>query len=66
MEALGANILSLGESDAKIAFTSGVPESVRAVLYLPVLQLMALHRALAKGLDPDRPKNLTAVVELDL
>jgi glutamine---fructose-6-phosphate transaminase (isomerizing) len=66
MEALGANILSLGESDAKIAFASGVPESVRAVLYLPVLQLMALHRALAKGLDPDRPKNLTAVVELDL
>jgi glucosamine--fructose-6-phosphate aminotransferase (isomerizing) len=66
MQALGAKVVSLGESGAKIAFASGVPESVRAVLYLPVLQLMAAHRSLAKGLNPDRPNNLTAVVQLDL
>ena len=36
------------------------------LLYLPVLQLLAFHRSLAKGLNPDRPKNLTAVVQLDL
>jgi glucosamine--fructose-6-phosphate aminotransferase (isomerizing) len=35
-------------------------------LYLPVLQLMAFYRSIAKGLNPDRPKNLTAVVQLDL
>jgi glucosamine--fructose-6-phosphate aminotransferase (isomerizing) len=38
----------------------------RAVLYLPVLQLLAWHRSLAKGLNPDQPNNLTAVVTLDL
>ncbi len=66
MEALGAHIVSLGESDADVSFASGVPESVRSVLYLPVLQMMALHRSLAKGLDPDRPRNLAAVVKLDV
>ncbi|MCZ7665987.1 MAG: hypothetical protein M5U34_01455 [Chloroflexi bacterium] len=39
---------------------------VRNVLYLPILQLMAYYRAIAKGLNPDRPHNLTAVIELDL
>lgn len=66
MEAQGATVAGLGEFDANVSFQSGVPESVRAVLYLPVLQLMAFHRSLAKGLNPDRPHNLTAVVKLDL
>ena len=30
-----------------------------------VLQLMAYYRSVAKGLNPDRPSNLTAVVKLD-
>jgi glucosamine--fructose-6-phosphate aminotransferase (isomerizing) len=38
---------------------------VRGVLYLPILQLMAFYRSSAKGLNPDRPTNLTAVVKLD-
>jgi glucosamine 6-phosphate synthetase-like amidotransferase/phosphosugar isomerase protein len=29
-----------------------------------VIQRLAYHRAVAKGLDPDRPTNLKAVVEL--
>ncbi len=66
MEMLGAAVASLGESDAKISFESGIPECVRGVLYLPVLQLMAFHRSVAKGLDPDRPNHLTAVVKLEL
>jgi glutamine---fructose-6-phosphate transaminase (isomerizing) len=66
MRALGGAVLSLGESGVDIAFGSGVPESVRGVLYLPILQLMALYRSLVKGLNPDRPNNLTAVVKLDL
>ncbi len=44
---------------------SGVPELVRGVLYLPALHLLAYARALAKGLDPDNPTNLDAVVRLD-
>ncbi len=66
MQAKGSAILTLGEAGTMVAFDSGIPESVRGVLYLPVLQLMAFYRSLAKGLNPDRPHNLTAVVELDL
>jgi glucosamine--fructose-6-phosphate aminotransferase (isomerizing) len=66
MHARGGKVLSLGESNAMVAFNSAIPERVRAVLYLPVLQLMAYSRSLAKGLDPDRPNNLSAVIKLDL
>jgi len=66
MKALGGYVLSLSESDANVNFESGLPEVVRNVLYLPVLQLMAYYRSIAKGLNPDRPENLKAVVELDI
>jgi glucosamine--fructose-6-phosphate aminotransferase (isomerizing) len=66
MKALGATTLTLAESGADISFESGIPEAVRGVLYLPALQIMAFQRSLAKGLNPDRPHNLTAVVHLDL
>ena len=66
MEMLGGEVVSLGESDADVNFESGIPESIRGVLYLPVLQLMAFYRSVAKGLNPDKPNHLTAVVQLDL
>ncbi len=66
MTQLGGHVLALGEADADVVFASGLPEMVRNVLYLPILQLMAYYRAVAKGLNPDRPHNLTAVIELDL
>ena len=66
MQALGARTTSLAESGDGVAFDSGIPEAARGVLYLPFLQLVAFHRSLAKGLNPDRPKNLTGVVKLDL
>jgi glucosamine--fructose-6-phosphate aminotransferase (isomerizing) len=66
MRALGGKIVALAESDADISFKSQIPEQVRAVLYLPVMQLMAYYRSVAKGLNPDRPNNLTAVIKLDL
>jgi glucosamine--fructose-6-phosphate aminotransferase (isomerizing) len=66
MAKLGATIVGLGESEADVVFESGIPESGRGVLYLPVLQWMAFYRSLAKGLNPDRPENLTAVVKLEL
>lgn len=66
MAALGGTVFDLGEHDTKVAFASGLPEAVRGVLYLPVLQMMAYYRAMAKGYDPDNPANLTAVIRLDL
>ena len=66
MKQLGANILTTGECNTEVAFASGLPEDIRDVLYLPVLQLMAYYRSVAKGLDPDRPRNLSAVVKLEL
>ena len=66
MKSLGGSVASLGETEADVEFRSAVPESVRGVLYLPVLQLMAFYRSVAKKLNPDRPKNLTAVVQLNL
>ena len=66
MQALGGKIVALAESNADVSFMSQIPEQVRGVLYLPALQLMAYYRSLAKGLNPDRPTNLTAVVKLNL
>ncbi len=66
MQAKGGQILVLAEAGAMLSFGSGIPENGRGVLYLPVLQLMAFYRSLAKGLDPDSPHNLSAVIQLDL
>lgn len=66
MRAKGARILALSANRGDILIASGIPEEARGVLYLPVLQLMAFYRSLAKGLNPDSPKNLTSVITLDL
>lgn len=66
MAQLGAKVLSLGEAETDISFESNIPESVHNVLFLPSLQLIAYYRSLAKGLNPDKPKNLSAVVQLDI
>lgn len=42
-----------------------VPTWVRPILHLPPLQILALERARSKGLDPDHPRHLVAVIELD-
>ncbi len=60
----GGNTLTLGERHTDIEFRSGLPEAARGVLYLPALQLLAYHRAISFNLNPDRPRNLSAVVEL--
>ena len=62
----GARTLTIGEKGTDIAFASGIAEYARNVLYLPVLQLFAFHRAVARGKNPDRPRHLAAVVELGL
>jgi glucosamine--fructose-6-phosphate aminotransferase (isomerizing) len=74
MKTLGARTLGLLEQDEgggtgclddSVLFRSGIPEIWRAPLYLPVLQLTAYERAMHKGLNPDLPTNLTAVVVLN-
>jgi glutamine---fructose-6-phosphate transaminase (isomerizing) len=65
MRTLGGHVLELGEKGGDVSFRSDLPEVARAVLYLPILQLMAYYRSLAKGLNPDKPNNLSAVVMLE-
>ncbi len=62
---LGAKVLDVAEVNAMVNLQSGLPEALRGVLYLPVLQAMAYYRSLAKGLNPDQPHNLSSVVVLD-
>ncbi len=66
MRARNARIIAISEINGDVNLNSNLPEAIRGVLYLPVMQLMAFYRALAKGANPDRPKNLTAVVNLNL
>lgn len=66
VRSLGGRTLSLGELNTDVSFQSSLPEPVRGVLYLPILQLMAYYRAINQGLNPDKPRNLNAVVELKI
>jgi glucosamine--fructose-6-phosphate aminotransferase (isomerizing) len=63
-ESLGAQILAMAETGAQVRFDSGLDESFRNVLYLPIGQLIAFERSISKGLDPDHPTHLDAVVKL--
>jgi glucosamine--fructose-6-phosphate aminotransferase (isomerizing) len=73
MRRLGATTLVVAEdgeagelgADHLMRLGSGIPEAQRGVLYLPALQLLAFHRAVRKGLNPDKPNNLAAVIVLD-
>ncbi len=69
----GARTLVLAEegengelsADYLVPLRSGLTEMARGLLFMPLLQLLAYHRAMAKGLDPDRPRNLEPVVLLE-
>jgi glutamine---fructose-6-phosphate transaminase (isomerizing) len=70
---LGAHTLSLREQagangpdplDMPVLLCSGLNSWDRLVLYLPILQLLGVYRARAKGLDADAPRNLNAFVRL--
>ena len=72
IKSLGARIFGLAEdakgmdsiADESLIFDSGLPEHLRGVLYLPALQWLAYARSMHKGLNPDAPQNLDAVVRL--
>ncbi|MFN8472613.1 MAG: SIS domain-containing protein [Anaerolineae bacterium] len=70
MRDLGAKVLTIAErveglpADYAVELQSGMDAIARVPLYLPILQLLAYYRAMVKGLNPDRPTNLDAVVRL--
>jgi glucosamine--fructose-6-phosphate aminotransferase (isomerizing) len=73
VKALGGRILDMAEAgsmvlaggaDQVVRFESGLDKSIRNVLYLPIGQMIAFERSISKGLNPDRPTNLDAVVKL--
>jgi glucosamine--fructose-6-phosphate aminotransferase (isomerizing) len=71
MREMGARTLAVGafESapsavDIFYPLDGGLPFDWSFPTYLPLIQLIAFERSLAKGLNPDHPENLTAVVEL--
>jgi glutamine---fructose-6-phosphate transaminase (isomerizing) len=64
MQTLGGRVVELGQAGGLDRYASGLDEILRSVLYLPVGQLIAFYRSQSKGLDPDLPNNLDAVVKL--
>jgi glucosamine--fructose-6-phosphate aminotransferase (isomerizing) len=64
VKSLEGRVLEMADEGPDIRFASGLDESVRNVLYLPVGQLIAFERSLFKGLNPDLPTNLDSVVKL--
>jgi len=68
---LGASVLLIGDqlpadppADYVVEFDANLGESVRLPLCLPPMQVLAYSRAVTKGLDPDQPTHLDAVVTL--
>jgi len=69
----GARVVALGPSQpvyadeyaAWLQVGAGLSELARLVLYLPFLQFLAYHRAMAAGQDPDRPRNVVMAIRLE-
>ncbi|TCZ77418.1 SIS domain-containing protein [Paenibacillus albiflavus] len=49
-------VIELGHAD--------ISDEARSVLYLPAVQFLGFYSALAKGVNPDEPRNLTQVVQI--
>lgn len=65
MRALGGQTLSIGPtSDCDMHWHSTLDDLLQGIIALPLLQSIAFARATSRGLDPDNPHNLNAVVVL--
>ena len=72
MKNLGGRILALSEKPHPdlpelgdlVLLETGLPPWANTIAYLPFLQLYAFYKSIAKGLNPDSPKNLDAVIIL--
>lgn len=74
MQRRGARVLALAEARGSLELStgshfvelaSGLPQGLRPVIYLPVLQLMAYYRAMAGTENPDLPADLSSVISLN-
>jgi glucosamine--fructose-6-phosphate aminotransferase (isomerizing) len=72
--ALGGTVLAIcerAEDDLRqicqeiIELRSGLPDWRRQPLYLPPAHLLAWHKAVCLGLDPDRPRHLARSVKME-
>jgi glucosamine--fructose-6-phosphate aminotransferase (isomerizing) len=52
-------------ADLVLALRAPVGARARHVLFLPAVQLLAYYRAMARGLNPDRPRNVVMAIRLD-
>ena len=73
MKQLGARLLVLHTHEAdwvsewadwQVRVDGDVQDFLTPFLYMPVLQLLGYYKALAKGINPDTPQNLSQVVTL--
>ncbi|RLF13332.1 MAG: glutamine--fructose-6-phosphate transaminase (isomerizing) [Thermoprotei archaeon] len=71
MKARGASVIAVADGDDYeasslatefIGVPPGLPELLTPILYVVPLQLLAYHAAVARGLDPDKPRNLAKSV----
>ncbi|MEO8106074.1 MAG: SIS domain-containing protein [Actinomycetes bacterium] len=60
----GVQIVTVGV-EGHLQVPGEVPSWASPALYLLPLQLLALERAIDRGLNPDQPRHLTAVIHLD-
>ena len=73
LKARGARLLAVAPTTAGLgdvaeqvlSLNAPVSEAARAVLYLPLLQLLGYHRSMGRGLNPDRPRNVVMAIQLD-
>ena len=66
----GAYVATIGpypsdHADGSLRLPDGLSDLGRGALYLPPVQLLAYHRAVALGLNPDEPRHLNQVVVID-
>jgi glucosamine--fructose-6-phosphate aminotransferase (isomerizing) len=66
LEGLGATVLRIGSipGSLHVPIPQAPDAPAEALLRLPPVQVLALHRARAHGLEPDQPRHLDAVVRL--
>lgn len=61
LAAVGADVLAVGPPAGLPVVTDGIGEALHPLLQILPLQRLALHLAIGRGCDPDRPRNLSKV-----
>lgn len=55
----------LGEFGEVLALNAPIVPRAQAALFLPIIQFLGYYRGLAKGLNPDRPRNVVMSVRVE-